>query len=97
VNSIDIEYSGKNPLVNKILEFNNDYNSSISESFLNVEKGSYSQINFNNGVFFYEDYNGVELKKIVGTFKKFMDSIFLYPFFGKKDNLKFLKKELLIF
>jgi hypothetical protein len=37
------------------------------------------------------------LKKIVGTFKKFMDSIFLYPFFGKKDNLKFLKKELLIF
>ena len=97
MNSIDIEYSGKNPLVNKILEFNNDYNSSISESFLNVEKGSYSQINFNNGVFFHEDYNGVELKKIVGTFKKFMESIFLYPFFGKKDNLKFLKKELLIF
>jgi|TARA_B110000091_G_C13560623_1_gene368343 hypothetical protein len=92
-NSINIEYSEKKPLVNKILEFNNEYGSSNMESFLNVKKDGYSQISFNNGVFFYENSNGVELKKIVGTFEKFKDSIFLYDFFGKKNKLKFIKKE----
>ena len=85
-NSINIEYSEKKPLVNKILEFNNEYGSSNMESFLNVKKDGYSQISFNNGVFFYENSNGVELKKIVGTFEKFKDSIFLYDFFGKKNK-----------
>jgi len=92
-NSINIEYSVKKPLVNKILEFNNEFDSSNMESFMNVKKDGYSQISFNNGVFFYEDSNGVELKKTVGTFEKFKDSIFLYDFYGKKNKLKFIKKE----
>jgi hypothetical protein len=92
-NSIKIEYSAKKPLVNQILQFRNQYNSSNMESFLKVKKEGYSQISLNNGVFRYGDYRekGVKLEELIGIYKESNDSIFLFDFLGEKNDMKFIK------
>ena len=94
-NSIIIEYSVKKPLVNQILEFNNESNSPNIKSFIKVKKEGYSQITFQNGVYFYNDNGkeGLVLEKQVGTYQEKKDSIFLFDFLGKKKELKFIKSE----
>lgn len=85
----------KKPLVNQILEFNNESNSPNIKSFIKVKKEGYSQITFQNGVYFYNDNGkeGLVLEKQVGTYQEKKDSIFLFDFLGKKKELKFIKSE----
>lgn len=94
-NTIKIKYSVKNPVINQILEFNNEYKTSNKKVYLNFKKEGYSQIVFINNLYFYKVYgkNGVLSRKDNGFFKKHNDTITFYNFHKKKTDMEFIRTQ----